>query len=214
VINYLPFDLDNPDFDISPLFNRLQRYEVVVEPGEIFYQPYGWWHQVYAIPDPQEGMCVSVSHFYWAFWARPDRREDMRLPKMISNPMYTELCEDMMKRQIKIKAVVSIQKWWRRLREQWACRRATAGMDVRTRVMRAKVEAIVDKLDKDGNGMMDADEVKVLIASLIGAAVEDVPDEHPEVVQLVGKTKAQMVKYIVDALDEDFAKACYLQLCA
>jgi len=33
VINYLPFELEDPDFDVSPLFNRSKRYVVPPPPA-------------------------------------------------------------------------------------------------------------------------------------------------------------------------------------
>ena len=52
-----------------------------------------------------------------------------------------------------------------------------------------------------------------MISKLTGVAEDGIPDTHPEVVALVGKTKAEMVDFIVSNLDEDFADSCYLQLC-
>jgi len=43
---------------------------VVVRAGDAFYIPFGWWHEVTALPDATTGMCVSASLNYVPFYMR------------------------------------------------------------------------------------------------------------------------------------------------
>jgi hypothetical protein len=117
VQNYLPFDLENPDYTLCPDFDNVPRFEVTVGPGDVLYQPYGWWHQVYALPDEATGLCASVSHFYTSYWCRPVVKGSIRLPEPRQNPVYTELTQRMLKlqakRQQRGQAACSIQAVYR-----------------------------------------------------------------------------------------------------
>lgn len=39
-------DIDNPDYDRYPLFQKVRPIEFVLEPGEVLFIPVGWWHYV------------------------------------------------------------------------------------------------------------------------------------------------------------------------
>lgn len=52
-------DADRPDLGRYPRFTRAQRYECVLETGEILFIPVYWWHQVTG-----EGLNVSIN-FWW-----------------------------------------------------------------------------------------------------------------------------------------------------
>jgi len=57
---------------------------------------------------------------------------------------------------------------------------------------RIKVHAIVKALDADANGDVSAAEVKVLFAQLTGLHVEDIPDDHEDVVKFAGMELNEM----------------------
>jgi hypothetical protein len=40
------FDPDNPDYDKFPAMEYLDRYELELHPGDIFFNPPSWWHHV------------------------------------------------------------------------------------------------------------------------------------------------------------------------
>jgi Cupin-like domain len=46
---YSEVDCDNPDSQKYPLFQRADKIEVVLEPGEVLFLPVGWWHYVKAL---------------------------------------------------------------------------------------------------------------------------------------------------------------------
>ena len=92
--NYLPFDINKPDRNICPLFHHIPKCEAVVEPGDLFYQPYGWWHEVIGTPCPERGLCASISRFMAPYYARGPDAKLRGLPWPIKrNAVYTPLTE-------------------------------------------------------------------------------------------------------------------------
>merc|ERR1711963_1109016 len=65
---------------------------MVVRPGEVLYLPFGWWHQVRAIP-AQSGLCASAAFFYEPFFCRFQPRTLPRPGPVLPNPKYRTLCE-------------------------------------------------------------------------------------------------------------------------
>jgi len=110
ITNYLPFDINNPDRSICPLFKRVPKCEA----GDLFYQPYGWWHEVIGSPCPERGLCASISHFMAPYFARSAEPLNRGLQWPIKfNPEYKSLNELMIKKRLQIEAARSIQRKWR-----------------------------------------------------------------------------------------------------
>lgn len=117
--NYLPFDINNPDRTICPLFHRIPKWEAVVEAGDLFYQPYGWWHEVIGTPCPERGLCASISHFMAPYYARGSAPLERGLPWPIKrNPAYTPLTELMVKKKLEAEAARTIQQAFRQYRKR------------------------------------------------------------------------------------------------
>jgi len=68
---------------------------------------------------------------------------------------------------------------------------------------RSKVEAIVEFLDADGNGFMDASEIKVLISKISGCDISEIPDEHPEVQFLANIPAQELVERLWENTDAE-----------
>ncbi|CAB9516701.1 HSPB1-associated protein 1 [Seminavis robusta] len=47
--HYSHMDVFRPDMDKYPLFVHATEYQCIVEPGDIVYIPYRWWHAVYSL---------------------------------------------------------------------------------------------------------------------------------------------------------------------
>ena len=60
--NYQPcwFKPEAPDYDVYPNARDARCLSVTLEPGELLVQPAGWFHQVYALDNPN----MSVSYFW------------------------------------------------------------------------------------------------------------------------------------------------------
>lgn len=50
-------DIDSPDLDKFPEFSRVQRYEAMLQPGEVLFLPALWFHHVTAL---EFGVAVNV----------------------------------------------------------------------------------------------------------------------------------------------------------
>jgi hypothetical protein len=59
-----------------------------------------------------------------------------------------------------------------------------------------RVERIIDALDIDGNGVIAPYEVKILLSRLMKVAVQEIPDDHKEVLAFAGLEKWAMVAKI------------------
>ena len=66
-----------------------------------------------------------------------------------------------------------------------------------------QVRQIVEHLDADGNGYMDASEIKVLISKLTGLAIAEIPDDHPEVKMLANVTADALVDKLAKNTDPE-----------
>lgn len=54
------FKPEKPDFEVYPKAKAAKCISVTLNPGELIIQPYGWFHQVYALDSPN----MSVSYFW------------------------------------------------------------------------------------------------------------------------------------------------------
>jgi len=57
---YSEVDCEAPDYDRYPLFRKVFRQEVVLEPGEALFIPVGWWHHVRSL---DVSISVSFTNF-------------------------------------------------------------------------------------------------------------------------------------------------------
>ena len=57
---YSEVDCEAPDYDRYPLFRKVSRLEIVLEPGEILFIPVGWWHHVRSL---DVSISVSFTNF-------------------------------------------------------------------------------------------------------------------------------------------------------
>merc|ERR1712185_806670 len=73
-------------------------------------------------------------------------------------------------------------------------------------------EKIVDALDKDGDGFMSVDEVKVMVEYITKIPAKYIPDHHPEVVKLANISKEEMCTRLLKMTDEEIIKAAYERL--
>ena len=70
---------------------RLPTVSVTLNPGDVLYLPFGWWHEVHAHPDESKGrLCASVAHFYKPYFCRLGGKEQMSLGPMMVNPVYDD----------------------------------------------------------------------------------------------------------------------------
>ncbi len=53
-------DVDNPDFDKHPLFRTATAHECILEPGELLFMPYHWWHHVVGL---EKSITVNYNFF-------------------------------------------------------------------------------------------------------------------------------------------------------
>ncbi|MEC4812263.1 MAG: cupin-like domain-containing protein [Scytonema sp. PMC 1069.18] len=76
-------NIDQPDIDKFPKFQKAKYMECVLEPGEMLFIPAFWWHQVYSL----DGLNISVN-FWWKtnfrqFFTQPGRRLVAQIPGLI-----------------------------------------------------------------------------------------------------------------------------------
>lgn len=57
---YSDVDWDVPDYDSYPLFKKVHRIEVTLNPGEMLFIPVGWWHYVKGV---KPSLTISFSNF-------------------------------------------------------------------------------------------------------------------------------------------------------
>jgi len=59
---YSAVDLDSPDIERFPLFQRIRIHDMIIGPGDLLFLPIGWWHHV-------QGMSTSITltctNFKW-----------------------------------------------------------------------------------------------------------------------------------------------------
>ena len=68
----------------------LPTVRVTLQPGDMLYLPFGWWHEVHGEPDARSGLCASVSHFYHPFFCRLGGKRNTRLGRMVLSPRYDD----------------------------------------------------------------------------------------------------------------------------
>jgi len=69
-------DFENPDFEVHPLYQHVDRIEVEMNPGEILFLPVGWWHHVRSL---ETSISVSFTNFVFPNdyeWRQPEIRRD------------------------------------------------------------------------------------------------------------------------------------------
>ena len=91
VINYPAYDIHNPPDVYRERCGALRRTEVIVRAGEFLYLPFGWWHEVTALPE--NGFCASCSMFFDPFYVRLQPKCSSKLGVLIPNPAYRGTCE-------------------------------------------------------------------------------------------------------------------------
>lgn len=92
VINYAAYDIDAPTAEYAERAAKLHRTVVRVCPGEILYLPFGWWHQVRAVP-AENGLCAAAATFFEPFFVRLQPKALPKIGRLIPNPKYRKLCE-------------------------------------------------------------------------------------------------------------------------
>lgn len=92
VLNYAAYDIDNPPPEYAKNAAKLRRTVVRVRPGEVLFLPFGWWHQVRAIP-AESGLCASAASFFEPFFVRLQPKSLPRPGRIIPNPKYKNICE-------------------------------------------------------------------------------------------------------------------------
>jgi hypothetical protein len=75
-----------------------------------------------------------------------------------------------------------------------------------------KVKKIVAFLDADGNGFMDASEVKVLISKIAGVPADDIADDHPDVAMLSGISADELSMRLWKATDAELIDQYFVVL--
>merc|ERR1711865_467315 len=92
VMNYAAYDIDAPSAEYAERASKLRRTVVRVRAGEILYLPFGWWHQVRAVPD-ENGLCASMAYFFDPFFVRLQPKGLTKVGPLLPNPKYRKLCE-------------------------------------------------------------------------------------------------------------------------
>lgn len=59
-------NIEKPDLDKFPNFQKAKYFECIVKPGEILFIPAFWWHQVYSLVNSNQELNISV-----IFWSKP-----------------------------------------------------------------------------------------------------------------------------------------------
>mmetsp|Transcript_43193 Transcript_43193/g.78570 ORF Transcript_43193/g.78570 Transcript_43193/m.78570 type:complete len:344 (+) Transcript_43193:62-1093(+) len=91
VLNYAAYDIDNPGAEYKARASKLRRQVVRVRAGEVLYLPFGWWHQVRAIPS-DTGLCASAAFFYEPFFVRLQPKSLPHAGRLVLNPKYRATC--------------------------------------------------------------------------------------------------------------------------
>ena len=61
---FSPVDVEQPDARRFPLFERAERHEATLDPGEILFIPSGWWHHVRTLETS-----ISLNFWWWTLAA-------------------------------------------------------------------------------------------------------------------------------------------------
>jgi len=68
---------------------------------------------------------------------------------------------------------------------------------------RKKVEAIVTSIDRDHNGTMAIEEIKLLFHKLFDIPFHSIPDDHDEVLSFAGLSTTEMVEQLCMSLGKE-----------
>ena len=68
---------------------------------------------------------------------------------------------------------------------------------------RQKVEAIVHAIDKDHNGVVAVQEVKLLFSKLFDIPLHSIPDDHEEVLAFAGLSTKEMIEQLCMNIGKD-----------
>eukprot|EP00440_Ansanella_granifera_P043521 gb/GFBE01047175.1/.p1 GENE.gb/GFBE01047175.1/~~gb/GFBE01047175.1/.p1 ORF type:complete len:367 (+),score=75.49 gb/GFBE01047175.1/:1-1101(+) len=90
-LNYAVYDIDSPPEEYAERAAKLRRTVVRVRAGEVLYLPFGWWHQVRAIP-AEHGLCASAASFFEPFFVRLQPKSFSTMGPLLPNPKYRKLC--------------------------------------------------------------------------------------------------------------------------
>lgn len=92
VLNYAAYDIDAPPPEYAERAAKLHRTTVRVRQGEVLYLPFGWWHQVRALP-AEHGLCASAASFFEPFFCRFQPKNFTKPGPVIPNPKYRKTCD-------------------------------------------------------------------------------------------------------------------------
>lgn len=78
---------------------------------------------------------------------------------------------------------------------------------------RWKVEAIVDKIDSNGDGFLDTQEVKAIVAQMTGFPAAALADDHADVVALANKPRDELVEQLCTIVHPATINKYYTAIC-
>ncbi|MFN6472839.1 MAG: cupin-like domain-containing protein [Nostoc sp. SerVER01] len=68
-------NIEEPDLEKFPNFQKAKYFECIVELGEILFIPAFWWHQVYSLGNSNHELNISVN-----FWSKPPMSQFLTPP--------------------------------------------------------------------------------------------------------------------------------------
>ncbi|CAE8712278.1 unnamed protein product, partial [Polarella glacialis] len=93
VLNYAAYNIHSPPPEFAERAAKLRPTVARVEQGEVLYLPFGWWHQVQAVPSPEHGLCASAASFFEPFFVRLQPKSFAKPGPLVPNPRYRQLCK-------------------------------------------------------------------------------------------------------------------------
>jgi len=80
-------------------------------------------------------------------------------------------------------------------------------------VVRDQIKSIVIAIDQDGDGMLDIGEVKILFSKLLELPIEEIADDHEDVVKFSGLTTDMMTEKLLSSVTKKEVEKCYGIIC-